>query len=292
MKVFVTGVNSFIGKHLIQLCRDQNVPYGGVDLVPNDDKACSQGDIRDPQLGDLISEGTDALIHLAALSRDDDCRGNLKDCFDINVMGTLNLLEIAKKKNVKQFIFASSEWVYGNTLDHSSKSEETIINPVNLTSEYALSKFVSEISLVASPVPSTVLRFGIVYGPRLGNWSAVEALFSSVANLETITVKSLKTSRKYIHVSDVSDAILATIGLAGSEIINIQGPALIKLEDIIEISSRILGKTPTVVEEERNSPNIRNISGEKATELLGWKPKVSIEDGLLQLDKFLRDSKT
>ena len=87
------------------------------------------------------------MVHLAALSRDPDCKNKAIECFDVNVMGTLNLIKSTSVKNVKQFIFASSEWVYDKFIDSKEKNEESIINIENHFSEYALSKLVSESNL-------------------------------------------------------------------------------------------------------------------------------------------------
>ena len=294
MTIFITGANSFIGSEVLRNFRERNVAYSGVDLSPSDDGACEIGDIRDPDISDLIPEGVDAIVHLAALSRAADCRDKARECFDINVMGTLNMMDAAQKRNAGQFIFASSEWVYDTFDPGCDRVEDDPIDISKLNSEYAISKLVSEVNLKQKYgygfCSTTILRFGIVYGSRKVNWSAVEALFESVATSDSVTVGSLATARRFVHVSDIANGIIAAIGTPGCETINIQGRELITLGKIIQTSSTILGKSPKINENSPETPSIRNVSSEKAERLLGWQANTDLMKGLQQFHKFLASS--
>ncbi|MFC2005201.1 NAD-dependent epimerase/dehydratase family protein [Chloroflexota bacterium] len=287
MKILITGSEGFIGRELMSECEKQGIEAIGIDFIKNSKPNCYQTDIRSKDIIELVPERVDAIIHLAALSKDDDCRDKAYQCFDMNVMGTINLIEAAEKKIAKQFIFASSEWVYDNCSKGEIKNEESFINIANHTSEYALSKLVSEANLRQKYqhgfCPTTILRFGIIYGPRKDGWSAVESLFNGVKSREEITVGSLKTGRCFIHVSDIASGIVKSIGLDGFNIINLEGDTLITLEDIINTSKNFLEKNPKVIESNPANANIRNISNEKAKMLLGWKPIIDLERGLESL---------
>ncbi len=291
MKIFVTGCGSFIGREVLRSCKTKGIQVVGVDLVEIGQEGCSVADIRSPEIADYIPKGVDAVIHLAALSRDPDCRDKAFKCFDANVMGTLNLIEAAKTKQAKQFIFASSEWVYDQFEEGVSKTEDDPINIAHLTSEYALSKLVSEANLrqkfAHGFCPTTILRFGIIYGPRKENWSAVESIFNSVATQDTVSVGSLKTGRRFIHVSDIASAILASVGLGGLEIINIQGNKMISLGEIIEVSKEILGKNPQVFEKNPNQVSLRMVSNEKAKHLIKWEARLGLKEGLQSVGECL-----
>jgi len=291
MKVFVTGSASFIGRELIQQCLANDISVIGVDVVDSGEENCYIADIRDPKIIDLIPEDVDALIHLAALSRDSDCCNRGYDSFDINVMGTLNLIEAAQIKKVKQFIFASTEWVYTELEDSQEKTEESYIDIRMLTSEYALSKLVSEVNLRQKfdhgLCPVTILRLGIIYGPRADNWSAVEALLNGVASSEEVAVGSLETSRRFIHVADVARAFRLSIGLDGFNIINIQGAKLISLGDVIDISKSLLGRTTKIYEKDPANSSIRSISNRRAKELIGFESNIDLEQGVISVKAFL-----
>lgn len=289
MRIIITGSESFVGKELISQLKLENVKIIGFDYASSEhpEYEFHRIDIRDPQIQQLIPEDTDVLIHLAALSRDSDCKRKALECFDINVMGTLNLIRAASIKRVKQFIFASSEWVYDEFKADDEKDEDSYINAANLDSEYAFSKLVSEINLRQQYKNGfcnvTVLRFGIIYGPRKSNWSAVESIFNGVKNKPEITIGSLKTGRRFVHVSDIARGIIMSIGLKGFNIINLTSNKIITLQDIIETSQKILNKSARVIETNPSQVNLRNPSNSKAKKILDWAPKVDLETGLRTL---------
>jgi UDP-glucose 4-epimerase len=284
MNIFLTGSGSFIGREVLKVCKAKDINVVGVDLAATGQDGCSVADIRAPDIAEKIPENVDAVIHLAALSRDPDCRKRAYPCFDINVMGTLNLMEAAQKRGAKQFIFASSEWVYDSFPEGVTRTEDDVINIAKLTSEYALSKLVTEANLRQKFqhgfCPVTILRFGIVYGPRKDNWAAVESLLNAVKTQDEITVGSLNTARRFIHVSDIASGIVAAIGLTGFEIINLQGDKLVTLGEVVETSKKLLNRNPKVVEKSPGQANIRLVSNEKAGRLLKWKPQISLSEGL------------
>jgi len=292
MKIFITGSESFIGKELISQCKKKGISYVGVDVIEPTGPNCYKADICSPAIADLIPERMDAIVHLAAMSRDSDCKNKASECFNCNVMGTLNLINAAERKNVKQFIFASSEWVYDSFKPGEIKDEDSFIDITNLRSEYALSKVVSEANLRQEYshgfCATTILRFGIIYGPRTADFSAVESIFNSIMTKDQITVGSLKTARCFIHVSDIAAGIIKSIGFDGFNIINLQGDGPISLGDIIQQGSKFLNKNPKIIETDPNSPSIRNVSNKKAKTLLNWKPLIDLNSGFKSLVDILQ----
>lgn len=293
MKILVTGSESFVGRELIKQCKDHKIQVVGIDSVKPEEPEYEfhQKDIRSKDLSDLISSDVDALIHLAALSRDQDCVGKSYDCFDINVMGTLNVIRAALKKNVKQFIFASSEWVYNDFSSDEEKDENSLIDVTKHTSEYALSKLVSEANLREQfnrdGNSITILRFGIIYGPREKNWSAVESICSKVKNNDEVSVGSLKTGRRFIHVSDIANGIIRSIGLDGFNIINLTADEVITLNDIIQETEKIYEKKVKIIETNSLEISLRNPSNNKAKKILNWKPEIKLREGLKSIIDFI-----
>ncbi len=291
MRVIITGVKGFIGKELSVRCGKLGIEVTGLDIIDCKESNYCRIDINSKDVMDVIPENCDAVIHLAALSRDKDCKDNAVNCFHGNVMGTLNLVEAAQKRNVKNFVFASTEWVYDKFAEKEVKDEDSIIDASNLKSEYALSKLVSEINLRQKYLHGfgniTILRFGIIYGPRPSEWSAVEALFNDVYTKDAVVVGSLRTGRCFIHVSDIVNGIIKSIGLNGFNLINLQSDRFIDLGEIIDLSRKILNKNPEVIEKSAENASIRNISNRKAKAVLGWKPEYDIESGLKSLRPIL-----
>ncbi|MHB8972914.1 MAG: NAD-dependent epimerase/dehydratase family protein [Pirellulaceae bacterium] len=291
--VFVTGAAGFVGRELVGQCRRLGIDVVAVDIADPSGGDWFVGDIRSRSVGDLIPEQVDAVIHLAGLTRDPDCRDRGYDCFDANVMATLNLMDAAQKRRAKQFIFASTEWVYGESEGGAPLAEDAVIDIARMTSEYALSKLVSEANLrqkcLRGFCPTTVLRFGIIYGSRRTNWSAVEAIFNMVKTQDVVTVGSLKTGRHFVHVSDIASGVLKAVGRTDCNTFNLEGERLVTLENIIEESRKILQRNPEVVEKTPAAGSVRDISNRKAAEVLGWRPTVDLATGLRQLNAFLAE---
>ncbi len=298
MKIIVTGSESFVARELIAQCLKEGIEVFGFDFAKNSDLPYEfqKGDINDPKIGDLFPEGADALVHLAALSRDKDCAGRAYECFSTNVLGTLNLVRAAKTRGVKQFIFSSSDWVYEKFAPGEVKDETSLIDIAGHTSEYALSKLVSEANLRqeylrGQSMGITVLRFAIIYGPRpLTVAGSVERIMSEAKTSEAITFSgSRKSGRCYMHVHDIARGIRAALGRKDFQIVNLAGDEFVTLEDIVRITEKLCGKTKPaeIIEKDPAAVVARNISNKKAKEMLHWKPEINIEAGFKTILPFI-----
>jgi len=284
MKLWVTGASSFVGRALTQLCRERGIEVFGTDLVGADDPSIHVVDVRAPELGECVPTDIDAAVHLAAISSDPACRQDPIRAFDVNVSGSLNVLEAARKRGIRQLIFASSEWVYDHHSSDRARLEGDPIDPLGLSSEYALSKLTAEAALrqarARHDIAVTVLRFGILYGPRRGSGSAVETLVERSLSGEPVEIGSRATARGFVHVEDAVRSILAAVGRGGFEIYNIQPEHPITLGDILSCIGELLGRSIPVIETTPATPSIRNVSGALARQQLGWTPTVSLFDGI------------
>jgi nucleoside-diphosphate-sugar epimerase len=291
MKLWVTGAASFVGSELLRQCTDRGIDVLGIDAAPSGDHRIARRDICDPDLRQHVPEGIDAVVHLAAVARDTDCRADPVACFSVNVAGTMNVYRAAWIRGARQVIFASSEWVYDRFDPAVPRCEAEPIDPHGLTSEYALSKLTGEAALrqahLRDGLPVTVLRFGILYGPRPGPGSAVESILGQVAVGDTITVGSRLTARGFVHVGDAARAILAAAGRPGFAIYNVQPARPVTLGEVADRASAILGRSPRVFETAPDRPSVRNVSGALARRELGWQPSISLDDGLRDVARFL-----
>jgi len=291
MRIFVTGIASFVGRELEARAARAGVEVFGADLAPPEGSRHARCDMRDPGLAGAIPEGVDAVVHLAALSRDPDCRGKSFETFDANVMGTLAVERAARARGAKRIVFASSEWVYDGLPPGAPRHVGAEIDPSRIGGEYALSKLVAECNLrqIAARgfTPATALRFGIIYGPRRNNWSAVESLLDKVAQADEISIGSRATARRFLHVSDAADAILAAVPRAAPfEVLDIQGPTLVTLGEVLDRGAAMLGRAPRIVETDSANPSVRPVDDTASRAALGWRAAVGIEDGLRSVAKF------
>jgi len=280
MDVFVTGGESFVGRVLWEALEDAGHSVTGLDAVSSTRPACRRMDLRDPMLVDAIPDGA-VIIHLAAISTDPLCRVNPLEALDVNLTGTLRLAQAASVRHCRQFLFASTEWVYGDVPNEGVQLEDQPLDVTRIPSAYAFSKVAGERILAFSGLPSvTILRFGIIYGPRERNWSAVESLIAKVRGGEPISVGSLATSRRFIHVRDLVAGIVAAIGLDGFEVLNLAGDVDITLGQVIETADAVLGRKSSIVETNPVARSVRTPSSAKARERIGWEPKITFLEGV------------
>ena len=295
MKIIVAGSESFVARELIAQCLKAGIEVFGFDFAKSSDLPYEfkKGDINDPNISDIIPLGADAIVHLAAISRPQDCEGKPYETFQTNVMGTLNLMRAAKAKGARQFIFPSSDWVYEKFGEGEEKNEDSFIDIAGHTSEYALSKLVSEANLRQAHLrgdfmPVTILRFAIIYGPRPTNWGSLERVASEAKKNDTITFpESRKSGRCYTHVMDTAAGIRAAFGRKDFQIINLAGDDLITLEDIVRGIEKLCNKKVEIIEKNPSVLVARKISNKKAKKLLGWEPQIGLEEGLKTILPFL-----
>jgi UDP-glucose 4-epimerase len=202
-------------------------------------------------------------------------------------MATLNLINACEVRKVRQFILASSEWVYGEWKDPALVKDASVPIDPTVLAEYAFSKFISEVNLRQKYQDGfcavTILRFGIIFGPREKNWSAVESLYYAVKNNDEVQVGSRRTGRCFIHVWDIVSGIIASLGLQGIHTLDLQGPQFISLGDIVEVSKKVTRRSPKVVETSAGDFNVRNISNKNTFSQIQWRPEYGLEKGLMSL---------
>ncbi len=288
--ILITGINSFIGKNLEEKLNKSKIKFKGIDKnIKRNTKNKINIDIRDKKIGKLFNKNT-ILIHLAALSTNNQCKDSPDLAFDINVNGTLNLINLANKKKIKKFIFASTEWVYGNYTKKNNQDESLFIDIEKLDSLYAITKAISEKNLNNKnhSFKKIILRFGIIYGNRKNNLSALESLFIKCKKEDSISVGSLKTSRRFIHVEDVVSGIIKSIYSNKDGIFNLAGENDITLKRIIESSTKILNTKVKINEIDSKNPSIRKPSNKKIKRVMNWRPAVSLVEGLNSLKTFLK----
>jgi UDP-glucose 4-epimerase len=286
--IFITGANSFVGKRLIYFLNKKKIyDIRGIDLLDTKNKKnIFKLDLRSKNLHKYIKKSS-TIIHLAAVSRNIDFDKNISNSFDINIVGTINLLNAANKQEAERFIFASSEWVYPESRN-TNFSEKKIYEINDIKSKYGTSKAIGEKLIIALSRAkyNILLRFGIIYGPRKLNFSAVESLFSSVKNKNNFEIGSYKTARRFIFVDDIVSAIEKSIFLNKTITLNITGNKLLSLKSIINVSKKILQKSPKIIESNRSKISIRNAINIDAKKILKWTPKYSLEKGLRLINNY------
>jgi len=237
------------------------------------------------ELAQLIPEPVDAIIHLAAKAGVRPSIANPVSYQQANIIGLQNLLDFAKEKKIKQFVFASSSSVYGVN-DHFPWKEDETLMPI---SPYASTKLSGEmlghVYHKLFGIRFLALRFFTVYGPGQRPDLAIHKFTKSMIQGKPITVYGDgSTSRDYTFVNDTVQGILGAITYDRSdfEIVNLGNNYTVSLKELIAAIEATTGKK-AVIEQHPDQPGdvpktFADIS--KAKKLFGYHPNTKLEDGL------------
>ena len=296
----MTGGAGFIGSHLVRslVGKGWNVVVlddfssGRMEnlgkLIDSDGLRVVKGDVRDRKAVDDAVEGVEAVVHLAAFV---DSAGSVMkplETNDINVNGTLNLLDACVKEGVERFVFASSAGVYGDG-NALPLREEYDLRPA---SPYAVSKVSGEhyCKVIGewNALSNVVLRLFNVYGPGQGlnQYAGVITKFvNSGIRGEPLTVYGDGTqTRDFINVADVVDAVEKALVYESSktEVFNVCTGKPVSINDLASTICRALGKDLDVLHGDARAGDIVHSYGhpEKARKVLGFEAHVGIEEGL------------
>jgi nucleoside-diphosphate-sugar epimerase len=281
----ITGSSGFVGENLAIRAITEGFHVIGIDLKKSTNLDCKQLeiDLASQDFYDKIPAGS-IIIHLASLSTDSMCRENPILAIDANLRATSLVLENAKKSNAAHLLFASSEWVYPERPEVTEQKETDRLDLADLNSLYAMTKLFGE-SLIRSTslVAYTILRFGIVYGPRKIPGSSAESIALKVYTGDEISVGSKETARRFIFIDDLIAGILQSASkgsnLLNTKILNLAGSEIVSLGAIVSVANEILGKSSAIIDGGKVA-SIRNPLIDETSRILEWSPKISIRQGL------------
>lgn len=305
MSVLVTGAAGFIGSHLVERLLDEGQEVVGLDNFDlfydpavkekNLDRARGfarftevRGDIRDPQAYQLLPHHIDTVVHLAALV---GVRPSIRDphgYLDVNVRGTLLLLDFMKERGIPRLLFGSSSSVYGNSATVPFREDDAGDRPI---SPYAATKRAGELIVHAHGhlygIDAVCLRFFTVYGPRQRPDLAIHTFARRLVEGLPIHMYGDGTSeRDYTYVDDILDGIEGALRyLEGSpgtyDIVNLGGGRMVTLRDLIVHVATALGISPQIETLADQAGDVRRTFADvsKAKRLFGYQPSVSFEDG-------------
>jgi UDP-glucuronate 4-epimerase len=308
-RILITGGAGFIGSHLAEalishgheiICLDNFNSYYAPHIkrrnialaASNRNYTLIEGDILDRELLLEIfkKKKIDIVVHLAARA---GVRQSIKEpqvYQQVNVLGTTNLLELAKDFGIEKFIFGSSSSIYGENKNVPFSESDLVDYPI---SPYAATKKAGELLCYTYhhlyKIPVTCLRFFTVYGPRQRPDMAIYKFTHSLFKRERITMFGEgNTRRDYTYISDIVDGICKSIKHCSTyHIYNLGESKTIALRELIDLIARHVGTEP-IIEMLSNQPGdvpitYANIS--KAKEEIGYQPKIGIEEGI---ERFVR----
>jgi len=285
-KILVTGADGFIGRHLCAYL-EHNRP--GADH-PKLIKVVT--DVRDAKTIKKTFERYQPhyVIHLAAKSTVEEGRNNPKETFDVNVNGTLNILEMTRLYKPLKTIIISTIHVYGNN-SHVPLKEDCFPQP---SRPYETSKACADIMAQTYAesynLPVEIPRFANIYGPGDLNFSRlIPKLLRSIIRKGSVDIWGGNITREYLYVQDAISALIKLLTakrekLEKNRVINFGSgePTSVRAiaQKLIAISKKSIRLHESQVQMREGEIETLYMSSAKAKKLLGWKPKVHLDEGL------------
>jgi len=314
-KICVTGAAGFIGGHLAEELLREGHEVAGLDdfssgkrenaalLARHPNFTLVEGSIADPDAALRAIAGATWVFHLAAIPSVPLSVAEPERTNAVNVGGTVNLLEIARKAGVQRVVLACSCAAYGDGPEQP-KHEGLVPRPM---SPYAAQKIACELYAQtytrAYGLPCVALRFFNVYGPRQDPKSEYAA---AIPRFTTRLLKGQRPivfgdglqTRDFVHISDVvrANLLAATSDKAPGEIVNVASGVSSSLVDLIATLKQVIGSSAAGLEIEHQAPragDLRESSADisKARAVLGYEPRVQLKEGLAGVVEFFRGVK-
>jgi len=246
MKALVTGGAGFVGHHIVKELvkhRIETIVYdvcepSGIPAVKNIRSLCTyiKGDVLDGEQITEAMQGCDYVFHTAAIADVDQARKIPRKTMEVNVIGTTNCLDAARKTGVKRFLFASTVYVSGNRGSFYRLSKQTCESLCKIYHE--------EFGL-----EYTVLRYGSLYGREPNHWNFIYGVCKSLLTTGAFTYSSSPDAvREYIHIND---AVRETVRIASDQqfankAVLITGHQRMKMKEFFDMIQEILGKNVAI----------------------------------------------
>jgi dTDP-glucose 4,6-dehydratase len=311
MRIFVTGGAGFIGsnfiRHVLGLDESYSVvtydrlTYAGnlanLDSVADDPRyQFIKGDICDPVLVAEAMTGCDTVVHFAAESHVDRSIYEPAASIETNVKGTFILLQVARELNIRRFVHVSTDEVYGD-MDPGAFADEK--SPIRPSSPYSSSKAGSDL-LVLSYVrtygfPALITRSSNNYGPYQFPEKFLPLMITNALDDKPLPIYGDgKQQRDWLHVEDNCRGILAVLerGQIG-DVYNLGGVDIEENLSMVHRVLRVMGKPATLLSYVQDRPGHDRryaLKCEKVKRELGWKPVISLDEGLHQTINWYTDN--
>ncbi|MDA0667542.1 MAG: GDP-mannose 4,6-dehydratase [Planctomycetota bacterium] len=310
-KVLVTGAAGFIGSTLVDCLLAQGKEVVGLDnfdpyydpqqkrdnleaALQHENFQMYEADILDVPLLERVfaQHSFDVVVHLAAKAGVRPSIENPAAYFQVNVEGTLNVLNQLRVNPKTRLVMASSSSVYGNNLSAPFVETTETSQPV---SPYAASKKAGEVLAYSYAklygIPMSLLRFFTVYGPRQRPEMAIAMFFKLIQKGEQVPMfGDGSTARDYTYVGDIVDGILRSMKRTeGFEIYNLGNSSPVSLLEMIQAVGVSVGKSAKIQElpEQAGDVTLTCANIQKAERQLGFHPNTSLEQGLSLYSQWL-----
>ena len=287
MRVLVTGGAGFIGSHVI----DRLAAHGVTPLIFDHHRSDYRtetehfiGSILDVEALRLAMNGVHAVIHLAAVA-------DVKEVFEdpvyaetVNTRGTLCVLEAARRCKISRVIYGGTTWAYSDCPQTEVDEETPVPPPSHL---YTATKIASENYCRAYSklyeLPTTLLRFGIPYGPRARDGAVIPIFVQRALKGLPLTLQGNGLQfRQFVYVEDLAEGVVLSLKPnAANRIYNLDGTQPISIRQIAETVQEIIGNVEIATTPARPGDfSGKRVSSARAEQELGWKATTPLKQGI------------
>lgn len=281
IRPFITGASGFIGRHLAAALASAGMEF----------RAHHSG-MGDIERAELELEGCTHLIHLAGKAFVPDSWLDPREFYRVNVQGTINVLEQCRRRQLPVTLVSS--YVYGQPRALPVGED----HPLEAPNPYAHSKILAEEAARfyerVFGLKVTIIRPFNIYGPGQDGRYLIPSLLRQAVDpaSESIVVADSRPRRDYLYIDDLVDLLLATLRTDAAVTVNAGTGRSWSIQDVVEILNRELPKPKTLRSRSESRPaEILNVAADitRAQTLFGWKPRVSLEEGLRRMLRFMTD---
>lgn len=299
--VLITGVAGFIGSNLAErLLRESyrvvgldNLAYGIREQVPAGVEF-HKADVRSPDIYPLFDK-IDIVFHLAAKNCIADCQNDPVETADINVTGTTNVFEAARRAKIKKLIYAESSSIYEGSKSLPTSEEDEHPETFYAASKMA-TKFFAEVYARWYGLKWTALRYFCVYGPRQDYRRTIPPLFSAfiiklLKNERPVIYGSGEKRRDFIHVEDVNDFHLLSLrdDRTTGEVFNLGSGENFSVNEIFKVVRELLGsKLEPIYKPDLPGEALTTLANVDKAKRLGWATSVGLKEGLKSSIDFIK----
>jgi UDP-glucose 4-epimerase len=296
MKVLVTGGAGFIGSHVVDKLIEAGHQPRIFDLVPSSYHAADEvetftGDLTELDAVRHASEGCDAVIHLAAIADVNHVAADPGYAEVVNSRGTFNVLEAARLAGVGRVVYGSTIWVY-NAQPGLADENTNVGLPSHL---YTATKLAGEMYCKSYEeqygLTTTILRFGIPFGPRARAAAVVPAFVKKALSGEPLTIAGDGSQgRRFVYVEDLAEGVVRGLApVAANRVYNLVGDETVTVREIASIVRDLVGNVDILhVEARAGDFSGTEVSGARAAAELDWTTTTPFVEGVRRYIDWLR----